>query len=475
MDLILPRLREIGDKKDVKIYLVGGYIRDYLLNKSNEDIDFVVEKDAEIVAKEFAESINGKLITLGGRHKFYRVVDSKRNVIVDISQLKGNDINEDLLNRDFTINSLAVDIDKIENGEISNENIIDVANGLDDLNKGIIRHVKDNTFEDDPIRMLRAVRFMSQLEFELDDTTKRLIKRNKEKIKDMPYERITHELFKLLKYRRTYYYFNYMDRTLNILEEIFPEIEPMREIGKCKYHVVDSLTHSIYTLKVAEDIIYADGYFEDHVRKAYEEHTKKIVASDHTRLDLIKLGAFFHDVGKPSAKKVDETGRIRFKGHEITGAEIVKKIAERLKLSIKERDLLYKMVAKHMLPLVLYKNNDVSGKALYGMFSELKEDTLDILLISLADIIATRKLLYPGEEMGKFKVHIEYMANNYLTRYKEIEKISNIITGKEIMQKFDLGENVLVGDLLEEVRKAIYYGKISANKEAALRYIEQIL
>ncbi len=344
MDLILPRLREIGDKKDVKIYLVGGYIRDYLLNKSNEDIDFVVEKDAEIVAKEFAESINGKLITLGGRHKFYRVVDSKRNVIVDISQLKGNDINEDLLNRDFTINSLAVDIDKIENGEISNENIIDVANGLDDLNKGIIRHVKDNTFEDDPIRMLRAVRFMSQLEFELDDTTKRLIKRNKEKIKDMPYERITHELFKLLKYRRTYYYFNYMDRTLNILEEIFPEIEPMREIGKCKYHVVDSLTHSIYTLKVAEDIIYADGYFEDHVRKAYEEHTKKIVASDHTRLDLIKLGAFFHDVGKPSAKKVDETGRIRFKGHEITGAEIVKKIAERLKLSIKERDLLYKMV-----------------------------------------------------------------------------------------------------------------------------------
>ncbi len=475
MDLILPKLRKIGNEKNVKIYLVGGYIRDYLLEKSNEDIDFVVEGNVEDIAKEFAESINGKLITLGGRHKFYRIVDNKRNVTVDLSQLKGNDIKEDLLNRDFTINSLAIDIDKIEKGKILKENIIDVANGLDDLNKGIIRHVKENAFEEDPIRMLRAVRFMSQLEFELYDTTKRLIKKNKDKIKNMPYERITHELFKLLKYRRTYYYFNYMDRTLNILEEIFPEIEPMREIGKCKYHVVDSLTHSIYTLKVAEDIIYADSYFEDHVRKAYEEHTKKIVASGHTRLDLIKLGAFFHDVGKPSAKKVDETGRIRFKGHEITGAEIVKKIAERLKLSIKERDLLYKMVAKHMLPLVLYKNNDVSGKALYGMFSELKEDTLDVLLISLADIIATRKLLYPEEEMGKFKVHIEYMANNYLTRYKEIEKISNIITGKEIMQKFDLGENVLVGDLLEEVRKAIYYGKISANKEAALRYIEQIL
>ncbi|RKD28844.1 CCA tRNA nucleotidyltransferase [Thermohalobacter berrensis] len=475
MDPIFKTLKEISRNENIKIYVVGGYIRDYFLGGKGEDIDFVVEKNPAKIGKKLAEKIGGKAIPLGDRYKFYRVVDKNRGLNYDINEMDGETIQEDLKKRDFTINSLAIDIMNIEDNRINKDNILDVTGGLKDIENKIIRHVNTSTFLEDPIRMLRAVRFMSQFEFDIDDDTARLIREDKNRLRDMPGERITYELFKILKLRRTYYYFRYMDKKLNILEEIFPDINPMRDVGECKYHVVDSLTHSIYTLKVAEDIIYADGYFEEHVKKAYEEHSEEEVASGHKRLELMKLGAFFHDIGKPSAKKIDKTGRVRFKGHEITGAEIVKNIAERLKLSIRERDILYKMIAKHMIPLVLYKKNDVSGKTLYGVFSELKEDTLDILLISLSDIIATRKLLDPTEEMGKFKVHIEYLANNYLTRFKEVERISDIITGKDIIERFDLKSNVMIGDLLEEVKKAIYNGKIPPTKNGALRYIEEIL
>ncbi|EOD01068.1 CCA tRNA nucleotidyltransferase [Caldisalinibacter kiritimatiensis] len=472
MDFILKELKRVSIEKDVKIYVVGGYVRNLILNTPSEDIDCVISERVEEVVNTFADRLSKKVISLGEEDKLYRIVDKNNNIQIDFTSMKGNSIEQDLFKRDFTLNSLAVDVYDLDNYK---DKIIDPTNGLEDINNGIIRHVYDDAFIDDPIRMLRAVRFMSEFNFRLHDSTKRLINKHKSHIKKMPGERITQELFKILNNKNTSYYFHFMEKELDILQEVFPEIIEMRDVGECKYHVVDSLTHSLYTLEVIEDIIYADNYFEEHIRRAYENHVNEEISSNHSRLSLIKMGAFFHDIGKPSAKKVDKTGRVRFRGHEITGAEIVKSIAERLRLSIKERDLLYKYVSKHMYPLVIYKSNDVSGKTLYKMFSELKNDTLDILLISLADIIATRKLLDPKEDMGKYKVFTEYLANNYLTRFKDIEKISDVITGREILENFQLDEEVMIGDILEEVKKAIYNGKVSRRKKDVLKYIEDIL
>lgn len=473
MHFILSLFKEISVKNKIKTYVVGGYIRDLLLKRSFKDIDLVVDIKEDDIIKILKSKISNKIVVLGDKDKLIRIIDGENNINIDITKMKGVTIEDDLRKRDFTINSLALDI--LDLDDFTKEKIIDPVGGIQDIQNKVVKHVYKDAFDDDPIRMLRAVRLMSDLQFDLDDSTKHLIKSGKKRLRDMPGERLTQELFKILENKKTYYYFKYMDQEINILKEIFPEIIPMKDVGECKYHVVDALTHSLYTLKVAEDIIYANGYFEDHVREAFEEHSRKVVASNHNRLAFMKLGAFFHDIGKPSAKKVDDTGRVRFKGHEITGAEIARGIAERLKLSVKERNLLYKIISKHMMPLVLYKSNDVSGKALYGLFSELKDDTLDVLLISLADIIATRVLLNPEEEMGKYKVHIEYLANNYLTRYKEVENISDIITGKEIIKKFQLNENYMVKDLIEEVKKAIYNGKVSRSKEGAFRYLEDIL
>ncbi len=427
MKLLFSRLKEISIDQKINMYLVGDFVRDFVLGIYNNDIDCVVQSGAENIANTFANRISSDVIILKDDTKTFKVFDKNSNATISFSDMEGNRIEEDLARRDFTINSLAIDVLNFNYNSIDRLNIIDPNRGLRDIDKEIVVHVYDDIFKDEPVRMLKAVRLMSQLEFNMHNKTKRRILIDKKLIKHIPGEKVTSELFKILENKNTYYYFNFMDKHLNILEEIFPEIIPMKHVGQCKYHVVDSLTHSLLTLKTVEDIIYHDGYFEKHVREAYEKHSDEFVTPEHKRLELIKLASFFHDVGKPQAKRVDEEGRTRFKGHEIIGAEIIRDIAERLRLSIKEKDILYYITAKHMVPLVLYKNNDVSGKTLYSLFSEFQDNTLDVLLIALSDIIATRKLLNPNEDMGKFKVHIEYLANNYITRFKDIEEMKNAI------------------------------------------------
>lgn len=470
MDAAVTCILELSKALNTKVYLVGGSIRDLLLNREIKDLDFVVFGDVKNFAGQVADRLKGSFIELDTDMGTYRVA-LQGSLLLDFNKAKGETIHEDLCARDFTINAMAYPLDY--GWPVDKEKIIDPFAGKADLEKRKIRHLCENTFCEDPLRMLRAVRFMAQLNFEIEDETINLIRRNSEKIRDISGERITSELFNIFGQRRTYYYLGFLDKHLDLMDKIFPEVQEMKNIGECKYHVVDSWTHSIYTVKVAENVIYANGFFEDHIRKAYENHTNEIIAGDRSRLQLVKLGALLHDIGKPSARRVDSKGRVRFRGHELTGAEIAREYAERLKLSTREKEILQRYIILHMSPLQSYKENDVSGKALYKMFNEMGDETLDILLIALADIIATRKLLDPREEMGMFKVHIEYIANNYLTRYIPLKKISNFVTGKDVMEILHLSEGERVGKILDEIKRALYFGEIPFSRESILNYIEE--
>lgn len=470
MDRLKACIQSIRRYTGSDIYIVGGILRNHFMGREGNDIDLVVAKDAVGTAKRFAQENGGSFVLLDEKQGIARVLFKDKQLTVDLVDSKGQNIYQDLSRRDFTMNALACKVSL--NGTFDLSQMIDPFGGLEDIRKKQIRAISDHSFQDDPIRLMRAVRFMAEFDFDLEDRTVQWIKENSQRLKDVAGERIAYELFYLLKCDRTHYYFNIMDKYLNILNKIFPEIDPMKDVGQCKYHVVDAWTHSLYTLNVVESIIYADGYFESHLRRAYEEHTSKILGGGHTRLQLIKLAALFHDIGKPRARWVDETGRVRFKGHEITGMEIMADISDRLKLSSKEKQFLCKMVKEHMWPLTLYKNNDVSGSAVYGLFKNFGEDTLDILLISLADIIATRKLLHPHEEMGMYKVHIEYLANNYLTRFKDIVDLSNVVNGNDLKERFSLEDGIHMGEILESLRKAIFFGKVPPERERALQYIQ---
>ena len=128
-----------------------------------------------------------------------------------------------------------------------------------------------------------------------------------------------------------------------------------------------------------------------------------------------------------------------------------------------------------MWPLTLYKNNDVSGKALYDLFKNFGDSTLDIILIGLADIISTRKLSNPEEEMGIYKIHAEYLANNYLTRFKKLESISEVISGDDILDNFEIEDNKVIGEILDSVKKAIFFGKMPLERDRILKYIDEKL
>lgn len=456
---------------DMETYLVGGAIRDSLLGREVKDFDFVTTGNPKEIAEYITNVFGGTLIEISKEHEVFRVV-YKNAETFDFSKLKGEKLVDDLYSRDFSINAMACDLN--ESLEIKKGEIIDPFGGMNDLERKKIKHLHSSTFIDDPLRMIRAVRLMSRLSFDIDEGTRKLIGINPQAINNVAGERVATEFFAILKEKRSAYYLDYMDKKLLLLDKIFPELKQMKEIGECKYHVVDSMTHSIKTVECIEEIIYANKFFEDHIRISYEKHTEEILAGNRKRIELIKLGALLHDIGKPSAKKVDKDGRVRFRGHEITGAELARKYAEKLMLSKKEQILLCKYVKMHMIPLVLYINNDVSANALYQVFEKMKTETLDILLIALADIVSTRKLLVPNEEMGMFKVHVEYIANNYLTRYSPLIEKAPVISGEELMGMFGIPEGAMVGKLQLKIRKDIYFGKVSNNKESVLKHLKKL-
>jgi poly(A) polymerase len=468
-------IKEISKLTQKKIYIVGNAVRDYLTKKEIVDFDIVTLEEIYGLAHELAHRNNGRCISLDKENGRVRVVldnDDNKGTVIDFCTMNGKDIYEDLSKRDFTINAMAIEV-KDEKADFGD--VIDPYGGLKDIKNRIIKEVDENVYLEDPVRLIGAVRLMAELNFDMSDNTLELIKRNSYRIKEVSGERIGNELFKILAFKRSYYYFNFMDKHLTLLGKIFPEIEPMKNVGRCKYHVVDSWTHSLHTMKTIEKIIYADGYFEDHLRKAYEKHTSQIMDNEHARIQLIKLAALFHDIGKPKARWVDETGRVRFKGHEIAGEEIMADISDRLRLKRIEKKFLCKIVREHMWPLTLYKTNDVSGRALYDLFKNFGESTLDIILIGLADIISTRQLLKPHEEMGMYKVHAEYLANNYLTRFRKLEDISSTINGNDILKNFEIEDKTIIGELIDSVKKAIFFGKIPLEKERILTYIEECL
>ncbi|MGO1371565.1 MAG: HD domain-containing protein [Senegalia sp. (in: firmicutes)] len=469
MDSIFSLLKDISEKEDIKIYLIGGYLRDFLIGRVTKKMTLLIKGNAELIARDFAKKIDINIIE---EKNSFKVIDIDRDLKIEFIELE-EDINSYLQNRGITIQSLAIDICNFSDD--IKEEIIDPTGGLSDIEENKIRIWDGELLEKRPIMIVKAVSLMSDLDFGMDEDTIKIIRNNKNLIANIDSNELGDQVFKILRNRKSYHYFGFMDKELEILEEIFPEVVEMKDVGECKYHVVDSFTHSLYVLKLTENIIYYEGYFEDHIREAYEKHACEEVIGEHTRMELIKLAAFFHDVGKPSARKVDSKGRVRFRGHEITGAEIIKNISQRFGLSIKERDILYRIVEKHMFPLISYKSNDVSSRFLYKMFKETKNETLDILLIALSDIVGTRKLLDPDEEMGKFKIHVEFMANNYITRFKESQDITDIITAADILKEFDLKEEVLVSEILEEIKKAIFKGKISRNKNSIMKYLKNIL
>lgn len=492
---MLKLILNFANRSNRKIFLVGGFLRDLLLGRESKDFDLVPERDAEKFARSFASEVRGSFVLLDEKNRIYRVVKQKiskkkgKQIFnLDFSQMRGKKIEEDLLLRDFTIDAMALRLDRIEGSlrtlkraKLLSRLIIDPSGGIVDLRKKIVRRTSRKIFDDDPLRLLRGYRLAATLEFAIEKKTEDEIKKKVDLIKNVARERIRDELFKILSTPQSYLYFRRLHR-VGLLNRIIPEIEMMKEKPENYYHREGLWGHSLETLKSLEEIFANLVKLFPKMSRKITAHLDEKIFSEVERKSLLKWAAIFHDIGKPKTLRREE-GRVRFFGHEEAGTSLVMEIMERLKFSNKAIKIVEKTVKHHMRPGNLSEASQLTDRAIHRFFRDLSQEGVDTLLLSLADRYSYRKIL---PERGR-KLAVEMSRKSIRKHEKTVRKMLSryyyhkerilpkpLVRGDEIMESFNLPQGPLIGKLLKIVREAQAEGKLK-NREETLQFLKKIL
>ena len=445
-DLNLKKVIKTIQKSKIDTYLVGGYVRDLFLNRDCKDIDFMTIGDPfDLVNKISNENKlssvkifkNFGTASISNNNCQYEFVRARkesysrdsRNPSVSIGSFE-----DDINRRDFTINSMAISINK-KYGKL-----FDNLNGLDDLKNKIIKTCDEpnKTFQDDPLRMMRAIRFATQLNFDIDPNTFQSIIDSAERIKIISKERISSELNKIILSNNPSYGFKLLFTT-NLLNFFFPEMKKLYGVDKINNHAhKDNFYH---TLEVLDNV------------------------SKMSNSLWLRWSAVLHDIAKPLTKRYNEKSGWTFHGHEDLGAKIVPKIFRSLKLPLNEKmKYVQKLVKLHLRPIALV-NNSITDSAVRRLLFEAGEDIQDLMLLCRADITTKNP-----------KKAIKYLKNFDIVEKKmelveQNDKVKNFqppVSGEEIIDIFAIKPSKIVGILKNEIKEQILDGKIKNNKKEAV-------
>lgn len=466
MKEIVKIIQELGSQTNTQVFVVGGYIRDFLLNENSLDLDIAVSKSAEAFAKKLANKLKGKFIILDAKNKNYRIAvfNKPKLKYVDVSLMMGKTIESDLQKRDFTINAMAVSIDKFDN--IKN-NLIDCCGGYKDLKNKSINTVSKEAFVQDPLRMLRCFRLASEFNFQISKNTFLLIKKNAGKIKKSAPERIKNELFRILDNKNTTKYVIEMD-DCNLLENLFPIIALMKKSAKnFYYHPKGLFQHTIQTLESLEKILSKLKHYFKQSEAKLLQHLNVNFSENVNKINLLKFIAVFHDCAKPDcAKKIGK--KLRFLEHEEKGAEKIEVIMKSLKMSKKEIDYAKDIVKNHMRPSNLLKTGNATEKAKLRLFRDIEDNIPDLLLLALADWHSYKSLkIYSKKILKMQEKYVSKFIDDYFELLNKTSKVK-IIDGNVLMKKLSLKPGKLIGDLLRLIEEKQNEGIINTQPEAIL-------
>ncbi|MDP2044218.1 MAG: HD domain-containing protein [Candidatus Omnitrophota bacterium] len=448
--------------KKIKLYLVGGALRDLILNrkKDNPDFDFSLSRGSLSFGRKLAGELKAGFVILDKEHGACRLVKKTGNRVYtfDFTDFRAPSLEKDLLHRDFTINSLALLLGDVFSDKDLNTAMIDPYSGRDDLKRKIIRATHKHTFREDPLRILRAFSFSCMPGFVLDKATLRLANKEKQKISTVSSERIRDELFKIFDSTQTYAALTILDK-LKILELIFPEIKPMRKIGQGPYHHLDVWQHTLETLSQFESLLR-----ETNKNAQIKQYLDEQVAGLRRRSSLLKFACILHDLGKPKAMR-REKEKIIFHGHERIGLGLTRVICRRLKLSNDECRSLERIVLWHLRPGYLANNGQPTQRAIFRYFRDTGNDALAVLLLSLADQRATKGRLTTALSRARHEKTVKALIRRLLKKKNE-KKLERLLDGFNIMRKFKLQASPLIGKVLSALEEARAIGKIKNKKEA---------
>lgn len=437
------------------MYLVGGYIRDHIMGYTPDDLDLVVEGPVREAAHLLASILSGSMIELDPFHSIYRVAVNGRHIDLEGAEpgnLKGN-----LERRDLTINALAVPLADCFKPDWQ-EYIIDPYDGLGDMRRQTVRAVSRTAMTDDPLRCLRAFRIAGKLGFTIEPGTLALIRQSAQLISYSAGERIWEELAGILSLENASSLLRQMDSETPLLENIIPEIVPLKGLQQGGFHHEDAWFHSLNTLECLESII-----IDPPMATQVYEYLQAKMAGARTRVTVLKLAALLHDIGKPNCQVQKSPGCFSFHGHDQAGRQIVSTVARRLKMSNREADLLKVLVKEHMAPLSLY-NSCLTSRALRRLFSRLDPDTIGVLLISLADYTATRK--ENNKVIAAYRNYVFKLLSTFITRGNQYIKRNALLNGYEISEILDIKPSPLIGEAIEALADAEFDGIITTKEQA---------
>ena len=446
---ILAIAGSLGEKENIPTYIVGGYVRDTLLGKSCQDIDIMVEGDGVAFAKKLAREL--KVNVTVDYDKFGTAMIPYPDIEIEVAsarkekyhsdsrkpEVTSSTVEEDMSRRDFTINAISASLMPSSFGEL-----YDPFGGIKDLQKGLIITPldPDETFSDDPLRMLRAVRFAAQLQYDVAAAALDSISRNIHRLEIVSWERIRDEVLKTLKTDKPSIAFYLMKET-GLLTHVFPEMDIMSGV-----EIINGMGHKdVFT------------------------HTLQVVDNAAKLTDKmdIRFAALVHDIAKPQTKRFDNKKGWTFHGHDEIGRRMLKKIARRMKLSNNLRDYLMLLTKLHLRPIALAKK-EITDSAVRRVMAEAGEYVDDLMILCRADI-TTKNPKKVSKYMGNFE-KVEHLMQDVKLR-DEMKAFQSPVRGKEIMKTFKLKPGRQVGQIKKAIEEAILDGEIPNEYEAAHEFM----
>ncbi|RPJ26508.1 MAG: HD domain-containing protein [Chloroflexi bacterium] len=465
-----------------EIYLVGGAVRDLLLNRLSPDLDFALPSNGISFARRVANALKADFMVLDDERDTGRVIVTNSDgtrTFLDFAVYRGKDLDEDLHARDFTINAIAF--------EVHSQTLIDPLNGASDLRAKLIRTCSPTSLSDDPIRILRAVRQAAAFEFKIELETRKAMKQAVNLLPKVSPERQRDELFKMLEGPKPDTSMRALEM-LGVFPYLLPELPALKGVEQSPPHIDNVWEHTLSVLAHLEGIlaVLTPGYNADSTndlltglltlrigrfREQFAKHFAESLNTDRSVRAALFFAALYHDIEKPATKSVDETGRIRFFDHDVRGAEVVANRGQAFNLSNDEVERIRKIVQHHMrfhffTSRLAGDKQEPSRKAIYRFFRDAGKAGLDLVLLGLADLRGTQGVTLTQETWAAALDVARILLENYWEKPQETVAPPRLLDGNELMSALGLEPGRIVGQLLEAIREGQATGKIGDREQA---------
>ena len=465
-----------------EICLVGGAVRDMLLNRISNDLDFALPSNGISTARRVANALKADFMVLDVERDTGRVIVNEPNstrTFLDFATYRGNNLEEDLRARDFTINAIAYNLRA--------KTTIDPLNGASDVRAKIIRACSKTSITDDPVRILRAVRQAAAFDFKIELGTRKSMKQAASLLPNISPERKRDELFKILEAPKP-------DATMRALEmlgvfpHLLPELSALKSVEQSPPHIYDVWEHTLKVLGYLETILAAlsinessqkrNDPFTDllmhHLEKYqgnFAAHFEESLNTDRTVHSVLFFAALYHDIEKPNTKSVDAAGRIRFFDHDVKGAETASKRGREFNLSNDEVERVKIVIKNHMrfhffTNQMEDKKQEPSRKAIYRFFRDSGEAGVDLVLLGLADLRGTQGPELTEKAWTAALSIARILLENYFEKPEEIVAPPRLLNGNDLMSELKLEPGRIIGQLLEAIREGQAIGSIETREQA---------